>query len=67
MFYGQSQQNSMVDNKYDESKLTLEQQEQIPDWASDYLDAYDETWKEKLINAFFKDNIEMQDKIEGMK
>jgi hypothetical protein len=67
MFYGQSQQNFMVDNKYDESKLTLEQQEQIPDWASDYLDAYDETWKEKLIDAFFKDNMEMQDKIEGMK
>jgi hypothetical protein len=66
MFYGESQQNFMVDNQYDESKLTLEQQAQIPEWASDYLNTHDEAWKDKLIDAFFKDNAEMQSKIRGM-
>lgn len=66
MFYGESQQNYMTDNQYDESKLTLEQQEQIPEWASDYLKTHDEAWKDKLIDTFFKDNTEMQSKIRGM-
>jgi len=66
MYYGESQQNFMVDNQYDESKLTLEQQEQIPEWASDYLNTHDEAWKDKLIDVFFKNNAEMESKIRGM-
>ena len=66
MFYGASQQTIMVNNTYDESKLSLEQQEEIPDWARDYLDTHDADWKDRLIDVFFKDNKDMQSKIKGM-
>lgn len=66
MFYGESQQTFMVDNEYEQTKIELEDQEQNPVWAQDYLKAHDDNWKEKLIETFFKDDEAMKQKIESM-
>lgn len=67
MFYGETMQTFALGNQFDADMLDLNNDGKIPVWANDYLNDYDENWKVKLIDAFFKDNKQMQQKLEGMK
>jgi hypothetical protein len=66
-FYGESVQTYVVDNSFNEEMLSIESQQQIPVWAKDYLSDYDPDWKAKVIEAFFKDDAVMKQKIESIK
>ncbi|MBR8536150.1 right-handed parallel beta-helix repeat-containing protein [Carboxylicivirga sediminis] len=60
MFYGKSKQTCGINNEFDSKMLGLTREEQVPVWAKDYLNDYDTEWKEKMIEAFFKDDDEMK-------
>ncbi|MBK3516167.1 right-handed parallel beta-helix repeat-containing protein [Carboxylicivirga marina] len=67
MFYGESQQTFGIDNEFDSKMMDFADSNEMPVWAKDYMSDYDENWKEKMIEAFFMDDEEMKQRLEGMK
>ncbi|WP_430811960.1 MULTISPECIES: right-handed parallel beta-helix repeat-containing protein [unclassified Carboxylicivirga] len=60
MFYGESKQTYCIDNTFETSMMDLNSSTEIPFWAKDYMNDYDENWKEKMIEVFFKNDEEMK-------
>ncbi len=67
MFYGESQQTFGVNNDFDLEMMDLHSTAEIPVWAKDYLKDYDVNWREKMIEAFFKNDEEMTERLRNIK